>query len=60
MEAVNKLCSCRFEPLVEVPVPEKAVVWTSKNYYDGTGMYMTHPPALKLCSAFNTVALPVD
>lgn len=37
MEAVNKLCSCRFEPLVEVPVPEKAVVWTSKNYYDGSG-----------------------
>ncbi|CDJ35809.1 uncharacterized protein EMH_0092240 [Eimeria mitis] len=37
MEGVNRLCSCRFEPLVDVAVPEKAIVWTANNYYDGSG-----------------------
>lgn len=37
MDSVNRLSSCKFEPLVEVATPEKAVVWTSNNYYDGSG-----------------------
>ncbi|KAL8436512.1 hypothetical protein ACSSS7_001675 [Eimeria intestinalis] len=37
MESVNRLGSCRFEPLVDVVVPERARVWTAQQYYDGSG-----------------------
>lgn len=37
MDSVNKLSTCKFEPLVEVQIPEKAEVWTSNQYYDGSG-----------------------
>ncbi|KAL8448780.1 hypothetical protein Emag_003837 [Eimeria magna] len=37
MESVNRLGSCRFEPLVSVPIPERARVWTAQQYYDGSG-----------------------
>ncbi|XP_026193056.1 uncharacterized protein LOC34617342 [Cyclospora cayetanensis] len=37
MESVNRLSSCKFEPLEEVPLPEKALLWTTNHYYDGSG-----------------------
>lgn len=37
MDSLNRLSSCRFQPLVDVEVPEKALVWTSNYYYDGAG-----------------------
>lgn len=44
MDSVNRLSSCKFEPLVDVALPEKAVVWTANQYYDGSGE--THSAAL--------------
>lgn len=37
METLNRLCSCKFEPLTEVAIPDKAQLWTSSLYYDGSG-----------------------
>ncbi|KAL8425413.1 hypothetical protein Efla_003641 [Eimeria flavescens] len=37
MDSVNRLGSCKMEPLVNVSVPDKAQVWTAQQYYDGSG-----------------------
>lgn len=39
MDSVKRLSSCRFEPLVDVPLPTKALVWTAKHYYDGSSKH---------------------